>query len=282
MPDELLQRLRRFHDHAFPQYRETFKGLVDDGQHPSTLFIGCSDSRLVPYLLTGAGPGELFMVRNVGALVPPCCGTLELSPPHAFGVALRSGEAQPETARRWAGAHHGTAAAIEFAVLNLKVRHIVVCGHSHCGAMKALYEDISPEAVNLGAWLDLAREAALPVRPTPEALRRTEQRAVVLQLERLMGYPMVRRRVERGELSLHGWHYVIEEGEVHVFDVKSGSFVPASRAEHSGDGPFPAATDSALFNEIDDAFAPSADMGARAPLPQPLADAAPWPRRATG
>lgn len=252
MTDQLLQRLRRFHDHAFPQYRETFKGLVDDGQHPSTLFIGCSDSRLVPYLLTGAGPGELFMVRNVGALVPPCCGTRD-------------------------GTHHGTAAAIEFAVLNLKVRHIVVCGHSHCGAMKALYDDISPEAVNLGAWLDLAREAALPVRPTPEALRRTEQRAVVLQLERLMDYPMVRRRVERGELSLHGWHYVIEDGEVHVFDVKSGSFVPASRAEHSGDGPFPAASDSALFNEIDDAFAPSVDMGARAPLPLPLADAAPAP-----
>jgi carbonic anhydrase len=244
MPDELLQRLRRFHDHAFPPYRDTFQGLVDDGQHPTTLFIGCSDSRLVPYLLTGAGPGELFMVRNVGALVPPCCGTRD-------------------------GGLHGTAAAIEFAVLALHVKHIVVCGHSHCGAMKALYEDIPPEAVNLGAWLDLAREAVLPVRPTPEALRRTEQRAVVLQLERLMDYPMVRRRVERGELALHGWHYVIEEGEVHVFDVKSSSFVPASQAEHSGDGPFPPVSDTALFNEIDDAFAPGVDMRADAPLLQP-------------
>ena len=92
MPDELLQRLRRFREDAFPQYRAQFKALVDDGQHPNTLFIGCSDSRLVPYLLTGAGPGELFMVRNVGALVPPCCGTPD-------------------------GGHHGTAAAIEFAVL---------------------------------------------------------------------------------------------------------------------------------------------------------------------
>src|SRR5690606_13101603 len=109
MPDELLHRLRRFHDDAFPQYREQFRELVDDGQHPSTLFIGCSDSRLVPYLLTGAGPGELFMVRNVGALVPPCCGTAD-------------------------GGHHGTAAAIEFAVLNLSVQRIIVCGHSHCGA----------------------------------------------------------------------------------------------------------------------------------------------------
>lgn len=229
VPDELLQRLRSFHDDAFPRYRAQFRELVDDGQHPTTLFIGCSDSRLVPYLLTGAGPGELFMVRNVGALVPPCCGTQD-------------------------GGHHGTAAAIEFAVLNLKVRHIVVCGHSHCGAIKALYEDVSPEARNLGAWLDLAREAALPVQPTPEALRRTEQRSVVLQLQRLMDYPMVRRRVERGELKLYGWYYVIEDGEVHVFDVKLGRFVPASESQHCGTGPFlDPPRDSAIFNEIDTA-----------------------------
>ncbi len=75
MPDELLDRLRRFHNDAFPQYREQFQNLVDEGQHPTTLFIGCSDSRLVPYLLTGAGPGELFLVRNVGAFVPPYDGS---------------------------------------------------------------------------------------------------------------------------------------------------------------------------------------------------------------
>jgi carbonic anhydrase len=230
MEDLLLTRLRRFHTDTFPEHRLRFQDLVEHGQHPSTLFIGCSDSRLVPYLLTGAAPGELFIVRNVGALVPPCCG--------------------------FKGGLHGTAAAIEFAVLNLHVAHIVVCGHSHCGAIKALYEDLSPEAVNLGAWLELAREAALPVCPTPESLRRTEQRAIVLQLERLMDYPMVRRRVERGELALHGWHYVIEEGEVHVFDLKCGAFVPASEAAHSGDGPFPAGDGTAFFNEIDDAFAP--------------------------
>jgi carbonic anhydrase len=83
-------------------------------------------------------------------------------------------------------------------------------------------------------------------------LRRTEERSVVLQLERLMDYAIVRQRVERRELSLHGWHYVIEDGEVHVFDVTSGSFVPASCAEHSGDGPYrDAPIDGALFNEID-------------------------------
>lgn len=213
MPDdELLQRLRRFHEHAFPQYRAQFRTLVEEGQHPTTLFIGCSDSRLVPYLLTGAPPGELFLVRNVGAFVPPYDGS------HG---------------------HHGTAAAIEFAVLNLQVSRIVVCGHSHCGAIKALYGEVSLEARNLQRWLDLGREAVLPVQAGPEALRRTEQRAVVLQLERLMDYPMVRSRVEAGRLSLHGWHYVIEDGEVHVFDVQTGRFVAASQAPHSGTGPYP-------------------------------------------
>jgi carbonic anhydrase len=228
MDDELLQRIRRFHTDYFPRYRRQFQQLVDDGQHPTTLFIGCSDSRLVPYLLTGAGPGELFIVRNVGALVPPSDGLHGL---------------------------HGTAAAIEFAVLSLDVRHIVVCGHSHCGAMRALYGELPQEAVHLQSWLGLAREAALPVRPSEEALRRTEQRAVVLQLERLMGYPMVRRRVEEGRLFLHGWHYVIEEGEVHVFDVESGRFLPASEAPHSGTGPYRPAPEEPIFNEIDGAYA---------------------------
>ncbi len=211
MPDELLARLRRFQTEYFPGVADQFQNLVRDGQHPTILFIGCSDSRIVPYLLTGTGPGELFIIRNVGAFVPPYDGS---------------------------AGYHGTAAAIEFAVLNLKVARIVVCGHSHCGGIRALYEDPPEQAVNLKAWLELGREAALPVQVTEEALRRTEQRAIVLQLERLMGYPMVRERVERGELLLHGWHYVIEDGEVHVFDVQSGRFLPAEHAQHIGTGPY--------------------------------------------
>src|SRR5215470_13335078 len=126
MPDELLNRLRRFNTEAFPRYEAQFKDLVEQGQHPNILFIGCSDSRLVPYLLTGAGPGELFIIRNVGALVPPHDGS---------------------------AGYHGTAAAIEFAVLRLGVEHIVVCGHSHCGGVRALYEEDVPQATNLAAWL---------------------------------------------------------------------------------------------------------------------------------
>ena len=266
MPDELLQRLRRFHDDYFPGVQDQFQNLVQDGQHPSILFIGCSDSRLLPYLLTGTGPGEVFMVRNVGAFVPPHDGYIE-GPRDACGVGPKGhagplrgpeGRTQLEAARRWVG-YHGTAAAIEFAVLKLNVARIIVCGHSHCGGIRALYEEATPQAPNLAAWLELGREAVLPVQLSPEALRRTEQRSVVLQLERLMGYPMVRERVEAGRLVLHGWHFVIEDGEVHVFDVRSGRFVPASSADHSGTGPFdhsPVDDGSRIFNEIDTALGP--------------------------
>lgn len=209
--DDLLLRLRHFQSDYFPLHQQRFQDLVTQGQHPKTLFIGCSDSRLVPYLLTGAGPGELFLVRNVGAFVPPYDGK--------YGL-------------------HGTTAAIEYAVLTLHVERIIVCGHSHCGAILAAYEGAPAEAVALNAWLELAHAALLPVRSSPEALRRSEQRVVVLQLERLMGYPMVQREVEAGRLTLHGWYYVIENGEVQIFDVQKGGFVPASQALHSGTGPY--------------------------------------------
>ena len=209
--DELLLRLRRFKSDYFPLHQQRFQDLVSQGQHPKTLFIGCSDSRLVPYLLTGTGPGELFIVRNVGAFIPPYDGSHGL---------------------------HGTMAAIEFAVLSLKVERIVVCGHSQCGAIRAAYDGVPEEAVALQAWLKLVDDALLPVQSGPEAMRRTEQRSVVLQLERLLDYPMVRRAVEAGTLTLHGWHYVIEEGEIHIFDAQQGDFVPASLASNCGTGPY--------------------------------------------
>lgn len=208
MPDpELIKRLARFEKHFFPRYEKTYKRLVEEGQNPKTLFIGCSDSRIVPHALMNCGPGDLFIARNVGNLVPP-----------------------------WdmSAGFHGTAAAIEFAVLQLKVQNIIVCGHSHCGAIRGLYEPPPAEATHLNAWLELARGAVLPVRESPEALRRVEQRSIVLQLERLLSYPMVARRVEAGELFLYGWHYVIEDGQVLTLDTESGRFVPM--------GELPAAT----------------------------------------
>ena len=197
MPDHIISRLRRFHTRYFPRFRKQFQALVDNGQHPTILFIGCCDSRVVPYLLMDSGPGELFIVRNVGSFVLPFDAS------HGY---------------------HGTAAAIEFAVLNLGVREIIVCGHSHCGAIRALYTEPPAEARHMAKWLELGRDAVLPVMLSEEALRRTEQRSVALQLERLMDYPMVRRRVEAGEIYLRGWYYVIEEGKVLVLKLETGQF----------------------------------------------------------
>jgi carbonic anhydrase len=198
--DDLVKRLARFERRFFPKYREEYRRLVTEGQRPSTLFIGCSDSRIVPYILTGTGPGDLFVVRNVGNLVP------------AYDAA---------------GSDPGLGAAIEFAVLKLHVRDVVICGHSHCGAIRALYDE--PQALgdtpHLARWLDHARDAILPVTVTEEALRRTEQRSIVLQLERLMGYPAVAAGVAASQVFLHGWHYIIEEGRILVLDVESGAFV---------------------------------------------------------
>lgn len=198
MPQPLIEGLRRFRRETFPRYREHYRRLVDDGQRPHTLLIGCADSRVVPDLLTGTGPGELFVVRNVGAFVPPY---------------------DPN------GVFHATAAGIEFAVLNLGVTHIVVCGHSHCGAVRALYDPPDPETPHVNRWLELAREARVG-DATEGQLRRAEQRSIALQVGRLASYPFVEERVEAGTLSLHGWHYIIEDGEVLTLDIEREAFVP--------------------------------------------------------
>lgn len=200
MPHRLLEGLRRFRSEGFPAYREHYQRLVEEGQKPTTLFIGCSDSRVVPDLITGAMPGELFIVRNVGNLVPP------------FEVDA---------------GYHGVSAGIEFAVLTLGVTDIVVCGHTHCGAIRALYDPPNVSSPHVTRWLELAQEARLDEPVSEATLRRTEQRSVAIQLERLLTFPMVAERVERGEVSLHGWHYVIEEGRVDVLDIEAGEFRPA-------------------------------------------------------
>lgn len=198
MPKHLLEGLQRFRAESFPRYREHYAKLVAEGQKPSTLYIGCSDSRIVPTLLTDTLPGELFIVRNVGAFVPP----------------IDSSD----------GA--GVGAAIEFALHELGVADIVVCGHSHCGAICALYEPPGPEMPLLARWLEHGRAARLDEEPSDAILRRTERRAVAIQVARLMEYPLVRERVEAGRLAVHGWYYIIESGEIEVLDVARGEFVP--------------------------------------------------------
>ena len=211
MPRALIDRLKQFRRRHYPKHEASYRELAASGQAPSMLFIGCSDSRLMPQMLLDSAPGEVFMVRNAGNLIPPYEGE---------------------------GGYHGTCAAIEFAVLVLGVRDIVVCGHSHCGAVRSLYREPPAEALHLRKWLELAREAVLPVTESEEALRRVEQRSVVLQMEHLLSYPMVRSRQERGELALHGWHYLIEEGEVSALDLASGAFTPVAAAEAAYRTPF--------------------------------------------
>jgi len=195
--EEIARRVARFRREHYDRLQQTYRDLVEQGQHPRALFIGCSDSRVIPNLLTGADPGELFVVRNVGAIVP------------AHGSD-----------------QHATGAAIEYAVLVLGVRHIIVCAHSHCGAMRALYQSPKPGADHLNRWLEHAREAAFDASESDEVVVRTAQRSVVIGIERLLGYPSVAERVADGRLALHGLYYIIEEGQVLVLDYARGQFGP--------------------------------------------------------
>lgn len=198
MTRELLKGLARFRNHHFPALADHYRDLVSRGQSPRTLFIGCSDSRVIPDLLTGSEPGELFVVRNVGNLVPP--------------YEVDSG-------------HHGVSAAIEYAVEVLGVRDIIVCGHSHCGAIHALYRPPETLTPHIRDWLELAEPARVEEPFCDDTLRRTEERSILLQLDRLMDFPGIRSRVDAGEIALHGWHYMLEEGLVRILDIETGEFL---------------------------------------------------------
>ena len=199
MTERFVDALRRFNREHFPRFKDHYERLVAEGQKPTTLFIGCSDSRLVPGLLTDALPGDLFVVRNVGNFVPPF---------------------------ESADGFHGTTAAIEFALVTLGITDIVICGHSHCGAIAALYKQPDEATPHVTKWLQLGRPAMVEGDVNESLLRRTEQRSIALQVDRLMSFPIVRERVESGQVSLHGWYYVIEEGRVDVLDVEAGVFRP--------------------------------------------------------
>lgn len=201
MPKELLERFRHFRDTDLARYAELYRRLADEGQSPNVLFVACSDSRIVPSLLTGSGPGDLFIVRTIGNIVaPPATG-----PPDA------------------------TAAAVEFALATLGVRDVVVCGHSRCGAMRALYDGVPDALPHLGAWVEQAREAQLDVAAlegleTAERDRLTSQRNVLLSLERLAAHPLVAERRASREVVLHGWYYDIATSELEVFDPETQEF----------------------------------------------------------
>jgi carbonic anhydrase len=199
-----LKGVEKFKKLKFKEYEQKFKELIEKGQHPKALFITCSDSRIHPDEITGADIGDLFIVRNIGNMVPP------FKPDNEF---------------------HGVAAAVEYAVSVLKVPDIIVCGHSHCGACEALYSDLpdSEEIIHVKKWLEIDKDVKeIALSTISEKGRKlfelTERLNIIKQLENLLTYPAVRRRVEEGSLRLHGWYYIIERGEIQYYDPESNSF----------------------------------------------------------
>jgi len=198
----LLEGVKKFNLQVFPEKQELFAELAQ-GQSPHTLFITCADSRVSPGMLTQQGPGDLFVLRNIGNIVP------------AYGEMLG-----------------GVSSAIEYAVMALNVRNIVVCGHSDCGAMKALLEpekyrlDTMPTVV---AWLrnaEAARAVAQALGPDEEgtgAVNLVAEQNVLLQLDHLRTHPAVAARLAEGRLLLQGWLYEIAAGTIRVLDGQTRS-----------------------------------------------------------
>nr|AQT39364.1 probable carbonic anhydrase b-CA(2)-3 [Streptomyces sp.] len=188
----LLERARSFRRRVDFE-SDTYRKLAD-GQFPEALFVACSDSRVIPALITGARPGEVFEMRNAGNIVPP----------HRSQVVS------------------GEAATIEYALEVLNVQDIVVCGHSHCGAMGALASGQDLSALpGVGAWLEVAKPALASVLDRDgiagnESALLTElaQLNVRAQLAALREYPAARRRLAEGRLRLHGWYYEVDTGEL--------------------------------------------------------------------
>ena len=197
---KLIAGIVDFRERLLPQYLQRFQELAS-GQAPDTFFITCADSRVVPDLLASTHPGDLFTMRNVGNLVPPAT---------AEGISIDD---------------LSEASAIEYAVLVLKVANIVVCGHSECGAMKAVVANaVPPETPNLAKWLHhvhtaafrLLQEGALDANLTRHD--QLSQLNVLVQLEHLMSYPVVREKVLAGTLCLSGWWFDVAAGSMYAYD----------------------------------------------------------------
>lgn len=198
---KLINGIVRFRKEMMPAYRESFAKLAL-GQKPDALFLACSDSRVVPNLFASADPGDLFVLRHMGNFVPP---------PEAGDLA------------------GSAAAAIEFAVKNLKVKDIIVCGHSNCGAIASL---LNPEPMekSLKSWIELARPAIgfLESRPDlgaawPHADRLSQANAL-LQISNLERYPTVKKAVDKGDLNLHAWWFDLAAADVYSYSSAKKQF----------------------------------------------------------
>jgi carbonic anhydrase len=202
--EKLIEGAVAFRQNDFETHEQLFSELGRE-QNPHTLFIGCSDSRLVPGMITTTRPGELFIIRNIANLVPPY---------HDSGEYL------------------ATISAIEFAVQGLEVENIVICGHSNCGGCAALFKDDAyfQKLPHTRKWLELAlpvKKKVLELLPDGNHASRewlTEQMNIVEQIHHLLTYPYIAEKYEKGLLTISGWYYIIETGEIYSYDSTKGFF----------------------------------------------------------
>ena len=212
---KLIRGIVEFRQKVQKGYRESFGGLAS-GQSPDTLFVACSDSRVVPNTFASTNPGDLFVIRNVGNLIPPC---------GKHGVTATD---------------KSEAAAIEFSVLSLRVLNVIICGHSECGAMRALVDKRSRvEAPNLKSWLrhgDLAHDqikSGIILEPSLTADNKLSQLNVLQQIEHVKSYPAVQEAMRERNLVVHGWWFDITTAEVYAYeeDVKKFVLIDETEAE---------------------------------------------------
>lgn len=211
--DRLYKGVKKFQNEHYNGNKDFYESISDD-QRPDTLFITCCDSRVDPNLITQSKPGELFVVKNVGNIIPT-----ETTPWKKTSIAT----------------------ALEYALNVLKVANIVVCGHSDCGAMKALTMDLREfhDMPNLRDWLDTARQSkdmlnTIDTAPTfKERLEITTKRHIVLQIENLMTYPIVYKALKENKINVYGWYFEISTGSVFVYNKRNDSFekIPALEDE---------------------------------------------------
>ena len=204
---KLVRGIKTFQEKTFAENKELFENLAG-GQKPEALFITCSDSRLNPNMLTHTRPGELFIIRNAGNLIP------------TYGSQIG-----------------GEAGTIEFALVGLGIREIIVCGHSHCGAMKGVLEpSILKELPTTATWLKNADATQRIMNENYKHLRgehllnATIQENVLVQVENLKTHPAVASLLARGDLKIHAWVYKFETGQVFTFSPQEGQFVLLEKA----------------------------------------------------
>lgn len=211
---KLIHGIHRFQAQYWSQDKELYRRLAKDGQFPDALFITCSDSRIAPLRITQGQPGDLFILRNIGNFVPPYS------------------EEHPDVT--------GAGAAVEYSVKYLEVRDIIVCGHSDCGALKALYRERSRFSCmpHVAKWLDHGDrtlevvKANYPGLSSEERDEITSKENVLVQMENLRTYPAVKVAAREGRLHVHAWYYDIGSGTIFRYDPEREEFEPI-REENS-------------------------------------------------